>query len=163
MNNTFLKQFSYLFLIGCSFIQVGASLFAISVNVSTLVKAPPASLAMVQGSYVFDPSVFWDNFPNFMLVVVILTLILNWKTPLRKWIIWGSVVYLISGIIAVFILEPVQTEFLSSEYANIIDPVLKEQGILWRNVSLCFLGVSILSGLVFILGYIKVQLMKTSN
>jgi hypothetical protein len=161
MNKDFFKQFSYLLLIGFSFIQAGANLFATTVNVSTLVEAPPASLSMVQGEYVFDPSVFWDNFPNYMLFLVVLTLILNWKTNLRKWIIGGSIIWLISALVAIVFLEPVQTEFLSSEYSNIIDPELKKLGLKWFNISLLFFGISILSGLVFIIGFVRNNMNKS--
>ena len=158
MNRETIRQISYLLLIGFSFMQAGANLFATTVNVSTLVEAPPASLAMVQGEYVFNPSIFWDNFPNYMLFVIVLTLILNWKTNLRKWIIIGSTVWLISALVAIVFLEPVQTEFLSSEYSNTVDPELKKIGLKWFNISLLFFSISVLSGLVYITGFVKNQI-----
>jgi Na+/proline symporter len=123
-----LAQLSYLLLIAVTFIQVGASLFAIVVNVSTLVSAPPASLAMVQGEYAFDPGVFWGIFPNVAFVFFVITLILNWKTDRRKWVIAGWLVGLLAGLAALFLLEPVQAEFLSAKYSESVDQDLKAVG-----------------------------------
>lgn len=47
---------SLLSLAGGLFIQIGAQLFALLVIVKTLVKAPPESLAMLNGPYGYDSS-----------------------------------------------------------------------------------------------------------
>ena len=66
--------------------QSGASLFAITVNISTLIESPPASLITAQGSYAFNPDIFWEKFPPLVLLVLLLSLVFNWKNSLRNFI-----------------------------------------------------------------------------
>jgi len=58
-----LSAFLFLSLLSLLLIQSGAQLFAIIVAVSTLIESPPESLAMIQGDFPYDSSIFWDVFP----------------------------------------------------------------------------------------------------
>ena len=152
-----LAQLTLSLLIAATFMQAGASLFAIVVSVSTLVAAPPESLTIVQGAYGFNPDVFWNTFPNVHLAFVLLALIFCWKTHYRKWVFAGWAVGIMAGVVAIFLLSPVQSEFLTAQYSNSFDPALKEKGDLWLTYSVLFMSLSSLSGLVYILGFIKAQ------
>lgn len=158
-----LRLISYLLVLAYSFMQAGASLFAIMVNVSTLIKEPPASLYMVQGQYGFNPDIFWDNFPNMGMVLFIIALIINWKSPLRKWILIGFSVGLFAALSAIFLLEPIQSEFLNAPYSETISPDLKLQGNLWFNYSLLFFMLSFMSGVVYAFGLISLFQKKSIN
>ncbi|QCK15733.1 hypothetical protein [Mangrovivirga cuniculi] len=142
----------FLLLIALTFMQAGASLFAITVNISSLIEAPPASLTNAQGPYAFNPDIFWEKFPPLVFLTLLLALILNWKTYLRKWIISGGVIWVLSGFVAIVLLGPVQTEFLSTDYSDTVNPNLRKLGELWRNYSLLFMALSALSGIVYLLG-----------
>lgn len=147
-----LALISYLLLSSATFMQAGASLFAIVVNVSTLIEAPPESLKMVQGKYAFNPDVFWNNFPNVVTILFVLALILNWKNSLRKWILIGFGIFILSALVAILWLGPVQEEFLSTPFSNSIDPDLMKLGLKWRNISLLFFISTLFSGFAYIYG-----------
>ncbi|GLU44589.1 hypothetical protein [Allomuricauda sp. NBRC 101325] len=145
----------YIVLIGLTFMQAGASLFAIMVNISSLIDAPPASLITVQGPYAFNPDVFWDIFPTLVLIALLLAIFLNWKNALRKWVLMGGFVWMISGIVVFTLLSPVQTEFLSAEFSNTFSQSLKIIGEKWRDYSVLFMILSALSGFIYLVGLIK--------
>ena len=152
MKVTALSLYAYLVYIAFVFIQVGASLFATTVNVATLIKEPPKSLFILQGEYTFNPDVFWNTFPTISLVVFVITLIICWKTPLGKWLLIGWLVGIAAAVVAIFLLGPVQSEFLTTPYTDTFDPNLQKLGSIWFNYSVLFMCISALSGLIMIYG-----------
>ena len=132
--------------------QAGASLFAITVNVSSLIESPPASLITVQGDYAFNPDLFWEKFPSLVLLTLLLALVFNWKNSLRKWILGGGLVWVLSGVVVFVLLSPAQEAFLSTEFSNTVNQELMELGKTWRNYSLLFMALSAISGLIYLSG-----------
>ena len=150
--------------------QAGASLFAITVNVSSLIESPPASLITVQGDYAFNPDLFWEKFPSLVLLTLLLALVFNWKNSLRKWILGGGLVWVLSGVVVLLpsviantfafpkisfifvLLSPAQEAFLSTEFSNTVNQELMELGKTWRNYSLLFMALSAISGLIYLSG-----------
>lgn len=147
-----ISKLMFAILIGLTFMQAGASLFAITVNISSLIESPPASLITAQGLYAFNPDLFWEKFPTFVLIALLLSIVLNWKSPLRKWVLSGGLLWVLSGVVVFTLLSPVQTEFLSTEYSNSIDPDLIELGKKWKNHSILFMSLSALSGFTYLSG-----------
>ncbi|PZX55764.1 hypothetical protein [Algoriphagus chordae] len=145
-------KLTYILLIGLTFMQAGASLFAITVNVSTLIESPPASLVSAQGPYAFNPDLFWEKFPTLVLITLLLALVFNWKSSLRKWVLAGGLVWILSGLVVFILLSPAQTEFLSTEFTNTVDQELIALGKTWRNYSLLFMSLSALSGFIYLSG-----------
>lgn len=143
---------TYILLIGLTFMQAGASLFAITVNISTLIESPPASLITAQGPYAFNPDIFWEKFPTLVLLTLFLALIFNWKSSLKKWVISGGLVWVLSGVVVFVLLSPAQTEFLSSEFSDNVNDDLFELGKSWRNYSLLFMSLSAISGFIYLTG-----------
>ena len=155
MKTLHISIFSYFLFIALIFMQTGASLFATTVNVATLIKEPPKSLFILQGKYTFNPDVFWNTFPTISLGVFVITLIICWKTPLRKWLLIGWLVGIAAAVVAIFLLGPVQSEFLATPYTDTFDPNLQKLGGIWFNYSVLFMCISALSGLIMIYGLIK--------
>ena len=148
---------SLVVLIGLTFMQAGASLFAITVNISSLIDSPPASLITAQGPYSFNPDLFWEKFPTLVLVALLLALITNWKSSLRKWILGGGLVWVLSGVVVFVLLSPVQEEFLSAEFSNTVNEELIELGKTWKNYSLIFMALSAISGFIYLLGILNYE------
>ncbi len=65
-------------------LQAGAQLFAVAVVVSTVAKAPPRSLAMFAGEYGYNSGPFWEVIPTITLLLLLIALLANWKTPRRR-------------------------------------------------------------------------------
>jgi hypothetical protein len=101
---------SFLSLIGGLFIQLGAQLFALLVIVRILIKAPPESLAMLKEPYGYDSSIYWDVFPNINFMLFALAIISNWKNAHRNWILSAFAFYFMSGLCAIFVVEPMFTQ-----------------------------------------------------
>ena len=109
--------------------QLGASLFAITVTVSTLVESPPESLAMTQGDFPYDSSIFWDVYPNILGSVFLIALILNWRTRFKKWILISFGLYIVMALFAIFIFEPAQAIVLN--YNGAASQDLKHDAAMW--------------------------------
>lgn len=115
MHTTKIGNFSLLSLTSGLFIQLGAQLFAILVIVGTLVESPPESLAMLNGPYGYDSSLFWNFVPNVNFILFILATVFNWKNKHRNWILAALAFYFISGLCSIFISGPLFTELINGE------------------------------------------------
>ncbi len=115
MQLTKIGNLSFLSLIGGLFIQLGAQLFALLVIVRTLIKAPPESLAMLQGAYGYNSSIYWDVFPNITFILFVIATISNWKNEHRNWILSAFAVFFVAGLCAILIVGPLFTQLTSGE------------------------------------------------
>ncbi|MGB5243746.1 MAG: hypothetical protein WBN50_09025 [Lutimonas sp.] len=119
----------FLALLGLLLMQLGASLFSITIAVSTLVESPPESLAMTQGEFPYDSSAFWDVYPNILGSVFLIALILNWRTKFKKWVLISFGLYIVMALFAIFIFEPAQANVLNNNGAASQD--LKHDAAMW--------------------------------
>jgi hypothetical protein len=146
---------SLLTLIVAVFIQFGAQLFAIVVIVSTLVKSPPESFALIRGDYAYDSSKFWEIYPNISGTLFIIAIILNWKTQFRKWILISFGMYILGALFAIFVLEPTHAEvlrLLSNESAS---QDLKNQASLWYRLDWILCSLTFITGFILLVPVYK--------
>lgn len=115
---------------GCS-IQAGAQLFAVSMIASTLSEAPPRSLAMLQGEYAYNSSLFWDIVPSITFFLFIIALITNWKTQRQKLILSALALFIIGGLLAAFFLEPLFADIIKDGYSDHVEIALQVQARRW--------------------------------
>lgn len=119
-------------LIGGLFIQLGAQLFALLVIVRTLIKAPPESLAMLQGPYGYNSSIYWDVFPNITFILFVIATISNWKNGHRNWILSAFAVYFVAGLCAIFVVGSLFTQLTNGELQEgILELANKWYGFDW--------------------------------
>ena len=146
----------FLGLMGMLFMQLGASLFAITMVVSTLTEAPPESLAMLQGDYPYNGSAFWGVWPNIVGGFFLVTLIVNWKNSFKKWILGSLLFYIISAVFAIFVFEPAQADFLSSG--------LPEAGMLYHRYDWILFSITVLSAItLFIPIFRQLEVFRSSK
>lgn len=124
-----ISVFVFLALIGLLLMQLGASLISITIAVSTIVESPPESLAMTQGDFPYDSSIFWDVYPNILGSVFLIALILNWRTKFKKWILISFGLYIVMALFAIFIFEPAQADVLN--YNGTASQDLKHDAAMW--------------------------------
>jgi hypothetical protein len=117
-----------------SLLQAGAQLFAVAVVVGTVTKAPPRSLAMYSGEYGYDSGPFWEVMPVATLVLLVVALICNWGTPRRRFIGGAVVAFILAGIFSALVMGPVQSEVVSSGYADSVDPALTAVAARWHTL-----------------------------
>lgn len=115
-------------------IQLGAQLFAITVAVDTLIESPPESFAMIQGDFPYDSSIFWDVFPNVLGSVFLITIISNWRTKFKKWILISFGLYVLSAIFAIFVVEPAQMNVLNQSIDGTQLQDLKNDALTWYRL-----------------------------
>lgn len=146
MKTSPLSRISLLALLAGIFIQIGAQLFALLVIVQTLVKEPPKSFQMLSDGYGYDSSIFWDTIPNFTTLLFVIALIGNWKTNTRNWIITSFAIFIIAGIFAIVIVEPMLGELISEQSSV----NLNEMTITWFRLDWTLWFLTFSSGLVLI-------------
>jgi hypothetical protein len=128
------------------FIQIGAQLFALLVIVKTLIKAPPESLAMLDGPYGYDSSIYWDVFPNINFILFVIAIISNWKNGHRNWILSAFAFYFIAGLCAIFVVGPMFTQLTNGELQGEIIELANR----WYNFDWLVWVISLMSGLLLI-------------
>ena len=130
------------------FVLVGADIFGQIAITPVALSAPPASLAMYQGEYVYNSAPFW-RFTNMVaLILLIAALASNWRTSRRNLLLaWlsGSIIVSILSLVYIF---PEYTEIVSSVYSNTVDQELFQRGADWRVIAfvrwLVFAGIGVL-------------------
>lgn len=117
------------------FILVGATLFGNIVIVPVVLSAPPESLAIFQGQYAYDSTVFWQPVNMIALGLLLVALIANWRTSRRNlmigWLV-GSVAVSIWSLMFIF---PEYVDIVSSPFEITVDSDLVERGARWQIVS----------------------------
>lgn len=132
-------------------IQVGAQLFAIAIVVTTVTQAPPRSLAMLSGEYRYDSGPFWDVAPMVTSVLILVALAMNWKTPRRRLLIGAAVAFVVAGLFAAVVMEPVQAEVLAVGYSDTVDEALLARAAWWRTLDWVSWALSLIVGLLLAL------------
>jgi hypothetical protein len=115
-------------------IQVGAQLFAVVVVVATVTEAPPRSLAMLAGEYGYDGGPFWDVAPMVTAVLLLVALATNWKTPRRRLLLGAADDFIVAGLFAAFVMEPVQADVVSAGYSDAVDEGLRARAAWWHTL-----------------------------
>lgn len=126
-----LKNITLIALVASCLLQIGAQLFALSVVASTVSQAPPRSFAMLEGEYGYNSSSFWNTVPPITFLLFIIALITNWKTQRRKLILFALSLFIISGLVAGFFLEPFFADMIKRGYSDQVDPTLQVQAKRW--------------------------------
>lgn len=129
-------------------IQVGAQLFAVVVVVGTVTEAPPSSLAMLAGEYGYDSGPFWDVVPMVTSVFLLAALATNWKTPRRRLLLGAVVAFIVAGLFAAFVMEPVQAEVVSAGYSDAVDEGLRARAAWWHTLDWIAWALALVTGLL---------------
>jgi hypothetical protein len=145
-----LKNITLIALTTSCLIQAGAQLFAVSIVASTISEAPPRSFTMLQGEYGYNSSAFWDIVPSITFFMFIVALIINWKTPRQKLIVFALTLFIIAGLLAAFFLEPFFADIIKEGYSDQIDPTLQVQAQRWYAFDWMVWTLSLLSGLMLL-------------
>jgi hypothetical protein len=116
----------------CALLQAGAQLFAIAVIVGTVTQAPPRSLAMYAGQYGYDSGPFWEMMPTVTLVLLLVALVGNWRTPRRRLILAAVGLFIAAGLFTVFVMGPAQEAVVGAGYSDAVDEALRVQAARWH-------------------------------
>jgi len=113
---------------------------------------PPKSLTMFQGDYALPAATFWSFVHPVTLVLLLVTLVLNWKTERKKYILFTLVIYIIAVIATFIYYVPEIKSIIGTPYATTVDAALQKRGSLWITLSKVRLIFIFVSAFVLILG-----------
>ena len=114
--------------------------------------AVPASLSMFQGPHALAAQNFWIPIHPVTLLLMTATLVLNWKTERRKFILGAIGGYLgVLAITAVYFL-PELMAVIQTAYSTNIDAEITRRANIWETLSLVRLAFLLMLAFVLLLG-----------
>lgn len=131
-------------------LQAGAQLFAVAVVVGTVTEAPPRSLAMYSGEYGYNSGPFWEVMPTVTLALILLALVVNWRTHRRRPLVIAGGAFLLAGLFTVFVMGPLQAEVLSAGFTDAVDPALAARAARWRAFDWISWALTLVPGLILV-------------
>ncbi len=141
--------------VASTFMGIGAQLYALLVVAGTVAKAPPRSFAILEGAYRYDSSVFWNTFPPISFALLILALIANWKTTRRNLILFAFALFLVGGLLAGLLVEPMFAEMKAHGYSDKIDPIMQARAAKWYALDWTLWSVSAICGVLILIGLMR--------
>lgn len=139
----------------CFIIVIGGAVYEHLCIVPRWKLAPPASLSMFQGKYGVSSGSFWQLMHPVTLVLLIASLVANWKTQRRKYIAVPVVVYIIVLIITFFYFVPELLSIIHTPYQTSVDKSLAAKAGLWEKLSLVRLAIIIPMAVTLLLSLTK--------
>lgn len=136
-------------------VQVGAQLFALSVVASTLSAAPPRSLAILHGEFRYDSSAFWSTVPPITFTLFVVALVANWRTARRRLLLLALTLFVMAGLAAGIVLEPMFEEVKRAGFRDVVDPVLQSQAASWHAADWMVWAISATSAVSLLLALIR--------
>ena len=133
-----MKMFQNLTLIATiitHYLLVGADLYAQTSITPVALSAPPASLAMYQGDYVYNPAAFWQITNTFALVFLIAALVSNWRTNRRNLLLSTLVGSVVISAVSLTYIFPEYTAIVASPYSLTTDPELLLRASQWQIIA----------------------------
>jgi len=155
MKGLILPNLALASLVASCFIQIGAQLFALVVVAGTVAEAPPRSFAMLQGEYGYDSSGFWNALPTITFALFLAALAANWKTARRRLLLLALILFVIGGLAAGFLVEPVFREMLEVGYADQIDPALQSRAATWHALDWTVWGLVATAGVTLLIALLR--------
>lgn len=131
-----IKNFLLIGAVISHYLLVGADTYAQASITPIALSAPPMSLAMYQGEYVYNAAPFWQITNMIALVFLIAALALNWRTSRRNLLLVTVAGSIVISIISLSYIFPEYTAIVTSPYSETADPLLFERGATWRTIAL---------------------------
>ena len=147
-----------LLILGCiSFIVVmGAATYEHAAVVPIWTAAVPSSLTMFQGEYALQPWNFWIPIHPITVLLLVVGLIANWRTPRRNYVIAGLGGYLlVLAVTLTFFVPELVALVVNTPYSPTVDAELTRRANLWEVLSLVRLGFIFLCAVTLLLGLSK--------
>ncbi len=118
-------------------------------------SAPPKSLMMFQGDYALQAEPFWRLVHPVTLVLLLVTLGLNWKTARRKNVVIALAIYIIALIATFIYYVPELKSIIGTPYASTVDTGLQDRAGLWITLSKIRLSFIFIAAFVLLVGLTK--------
>lgn len=150
-----LKNIVYSFACLAFSVVIGAAIYEHLCVVPRWAAAPPYSLSMFQGEYGLNPEAFWIPIHPVTLLLLIITLMLSWKTPRRKNLLVAVSGYIVILIITGIYFVPQLLEITGTPYSAEVDVELTGRAKMWEALSIVRLFVLVALAIALFLGLTK--------
>ena len=118
-------------------------------------SAVPASLTMFQGAYALTAQNFWIPIHPVTLLLMTASLVLNWNTERRKFILTALGGYLTVLAVTAVYFVPELMALIQTTYSTTIDAELTRRANLWETLSLLRLAFLLLLAITMLFGLTK--------
>lgn len=136
-------------------IVIGAAVYEHLAVVPQWAAGPPSSLAMFQGEYGLKAQNFWIPVHPVTLGLMLIALILSWKSPRRSNLLWVMLGYIaILAITAVYFV-PELLAITGTTYSANVDTALTERAKQWEMLSLVRLAFLVILSMALFTGLTK--------
>jgi hypothetical protein len=136
-------------------IVIGGATYEHAAVVPVWSAAVPASLSMFQGEYRLAAPNFWIPVHPVTMVLLITSMIANWRTPRRTYIIAALLGYAAVLGLTFLYFVPELMAITQSAYSATVDSALTRRANAWETLSLVRLGFLIVLAIVLLLGLSK--------
>lgn len=133
-------------------IVIGGAVYEHIAVVPEWAAAPPLSLSMFQGPYGLNPAPFWKNIHPVTLLLLVISLVLCWKTERRNYLLLTLSGYIVILIITFVYFVPNLIDITGTPYAETTDALLTSRAKTWEIGSLVRLSMLILLAITAFLG-----------
>jgi hypothetical protein len=72
--------------------------------------------------------------PTVTSLLLLVALVTNWKTPRRRLLLGAAVAFVVAGLFAAFVMEPVQAHVVSAGYSDAVDESLRARAAWWHTL-----------------------------
>jgi hypothetical protein len=133
-------------------VVIGAAIYEHLAVVPRWAAGPPASLSMFQGDYGLYAQAFWIPIHPITLALLLLTLIISWKSPRRTNVLTNLIGYVAILVITSIYFVPELIAITTTPYSDTVDAALTERAEKWEMLSLVRLGFLIILSLILFMG-----------
>ena len=148
---------TFLLILACItfIIVIGGATYEHAAVVPVWSAAVPVSLSMFQGEHPLAAANFWIPVHPVTMIFLVTSMIANWRTPRRAYIITTLIGYAaILGLTFVYFV-PELMAITQSAYSATVDAELTRRANLWETLSLVRLGALIVLAVVLLFGLSK--------
>jgi hypothetical protein len=136
-------------------IVIGGGIYEHVTTVPRWSAAPPASLSMFQGEYGVNAAPFWQSIHPVAILLMVVSLVLNWKTPRKKYILGVLATYIIVLMVTFAFFVPELLSIITTPYEATVSESLQARAATWEKLSLVRIGVMIVSAYFLVLSLTK--------
>lgn len=142
---------------------VGAAIYEHTALWPAAFSEPPRSLAVFQGPYKLNAGMFWIPVHPITLLLLVVTLVLSWKTRRRKNVLIPLAGYVVILLTTFTFFVPELMDLTGTPYSDTIDASLQSRGSRWIMLSLVRLAVLIVLAMALLLGLAKGEERKAES
>lgn len=116
---------------------------------------PPKSLTMFQGNYAIESEHFWRVIHPVTFVLFLITLVLNWRTVKKNYILIPLLIYIVLMALTFIYYVPELKSIISTPYSTTVDANIQNRASLWITLSLIRMTFIVISAIILLLGLTK--------